>query len=401
MKINDETIRAHAIKNAISHKGKAIAEPVIAALFNEGLKKSDIKKYSKIIFPIIKEVNKLSLDQQKKEFQNFEKKISKRKIRVGLPELPNVKKSGVVMRIAPSASGPLHIGHAIIAGLNILYVKKHKGKFYVRIEDTNPENIDPKSYKIIKEDVKWLYDKSKILIQSERLDLYYKYAEKLIKKEKAYICTCDANKFREYSHKKENCPCRKLKVQENLDKWRKMLDKKTYKPGEAVLRFKSSMKSKNPAMRDFPLARINETPHPLQKKKYRVWPLMNLSVSVDDIELKMTHIIRGKDHKDNAKRQELIYSALGKKYPVSLFIGKIHFKGMSLSTREMREGINSGKYKAWDDKKLPTLISLRKQGYKAEAFLKFAEKISLGENDKIIPKKEYFTLLNSFNKKKP
>ena len=57
------------------------------------------------------------------------------------------------MRIAPSASGPLHIGHAIIAGLNILYVKKYKGKFYVRIEDTNPENIDPKSYKIIKEDV--------------------------------------------------------------------------------------------------------------------------------------------------------------------------------------------------------------------------------------------------------
>ena len=98
------------------------------------------------------------------------------------------------------------------------------------------------------------------------------------------------------------CNCRSLSVKENLERWKKMLDKKGYKTGEVVLRFKSSMQDSNPAMRDFPLARINETPHPLQKKKYRVWPLMNLAVTVDDIELKMTHVIRGKDHKDNAKR---------------------------------------------------------------------------------------------------
>jgi len=397
MKNLKSKVRAYAIKNAITHEGKAVPGPVIAALFNEGLKRSDMKKYGKSISEIIKEVNKLSLDEQKKEFENLKKDVSVRKIREGLPELPKAKKE-VVMRIAPSASGPLHIGHAIVAGLNILYVKKYGGKFYVRIEDTNPDNVDPKAYKLIEEDAKWLYNKSKIIIQSDRMDLYYKFAEQLIKKGKVYVCVCEADQFREYVSKKINCPCRKKSIKENLEDWKKMLDKKGFKPGEAVLRFKSDMKSKNPAMRDFPLVRINITPHPKQRKKYRVWPLMNLAVSADDIDQKMTHLIRGKDHRDNAKRQEMIYKALGKKYPWVSFIGRVHFKGMSLSSSGMRKGIQSKKYKGWDDKRLPTLVSLRKQGYKPEAFLKFAEKISLGENDKTIPKKEYFTLLDGFNK---
>jgi len=88
-----------------------------------------------------------------------------------------------------------------------------------------------------------------------------------------------------------------------------MLDKKGFKMGEAVLRFKSKegMKHKNPAMRDFPLARINETSHARQKNKYRVWPLMNLSVTVDDIEMKIDSYYSWKDHKDNAERQKMIY----------------------------------------------------------------------------------------------
>ncbi|MBU0893974.1 MAG: glutamate--tRNA ligase [Nanoarchaeota archaeon] len=396
--ISDKKIQAYALKNAITHEGKANPGPVISALFNEGLKKSDMKKYGKKINQAINQINELSLDEQKKEYEIAEKIVSRREIREGLPELPNTKKRKVIMRIAPSASGPLHVGHALVAGLNILYVKKYGGKFYVRIEDTNPENIDSKAYDLIKEDSKWLYKNSKIIIQSDRMNIYYKYSEQLIKKKVAYVCTCSGDTFREFVKEKKDCPCRKKNVKENIERWKKMLDENGFKQGEAVLRFKSNMKDKNPAMRDFPLARINTTPHLLQKKKYRVWPLMNLAVSSDDIDQKMTHVIRGKDHKDNAKRQEMIYKILGKKYPWTSFIGRVHFKGMELSTSQMRKGIQSGKYKGWDDKRLPTLISLKKQGYKPEAFLKFAEKISLGENDKIIDKKEYFTMLNNFNK---
>jgi glutamyl-tRNA synthetase len=197
---------------------------------------------------------------------------------------------------------------------------------------------------------------------------------------------------------KRNCPCRKFSTKENLERWKKMMDKHGYKPHEAVLRFKSDMKHKNPAMRDFPLARINETKHPLQGNKYRVWPLMNLVVTVDDIELKMTHIIRGKDHRDNAERQKMIYTVLDKKFPWTFFIGRLKFKDLILSKRKLNAAIKSGEFSGAEDERLPTLVSLKKRGYKPEAFAKFIEQRGLTEVDKVMDSKEFFQTLNNFNK---
>ena len=392
--------RAYALKNALAYEGRAQQGAVISSLFNEGLKKGEVKKFAKDISKIINEVNKLSIEEQEKEFKKLKTEVHERKIREGLSELPGAKKGKVVMRFAPSASGGLHVGHALTLALIYDYVKKYDGKLYVRIEDTNPNNVYKLAYKMIEEESKWLTDgKAKIIIQSNRMDLYYKYAEKLIKKNSAYVCTCSKEDFRKYVSEKKNCPCRKLNVKENLERWKKMLDKNGFSEGEAVLRFKSSMKDKNPAMRDFPLARINLTKHPRVGNKYRVWPLMNLAVTVDDIELKMTHIIRGKDHRDNAKRQKMIYKILGKKFPWVGFIGKIHFKNLELSTTKIREAIEKGKYKGWSDTRLPTVASLKKQGYKPQTFWKFAEQIGLSETDKTIDKQEFFKLLNAFNRR--
>ena len=393
--------RAYALKNALAYKGKAQQGAVISSLFNEGLKKEEVKKFVKDISKIVNEVNKLSLEEQEEEFSSLKKGVRVRKIREGLTELPGAKKGKVIMRFSPSASGPFHIGHAITGCLNYLYVKKYSGKFYVRIEDTNPDNIYKPAYKMIEQESKWLFDNTaKIIIQSERMNLYYKYAEQLIKKNSAYVCTCSGDQFREYVKERKNCGCRKLSVKENLGRWKNMLNKNGFKEGDAVLRFKSSggMKHKNPAMRDFPLARVNLTGHVLQKKKYRVWPLMNLAVTVDDIEMKMTHIIRAKEHRDNAQRQEMIYDVLGKKSPWVGFIGRIHFKDLELSTTKMRQAIEKKKFKGWDDKRLPTIASLKKQGYKPQAFWRFSEQVGLSESDKVIDKKEYFKLLDAFNK---
>ena len=398
MKDLEKKTRAYALKNALNHEGMAMQGPVISSLFNEGLKRNEVGKYAKKISEIILGINSLSIEEQKKEFEKLEKEVSERPEREGLEELPNAKK-GVVMRFAPSPSGPFHVGHALTFCLNLLYVKKYTGKLYLRIEDTNPENIYPKAYKMLEDEGRWLSDgKVRVMIQSERMEIYYNYAEKLINKKAVYVCTCSQEKFKKLADEKKNCPCRKLNVKENLERWNKMLDKKGYKEGDAVLRFKSNMKHKNPAMRDFPLARINLTKHPLQGNKYRVWPLMNLCVTVDDIEMKMTHIIRGKDHRDNAERQKMIYKTLGKKFPWTAFLGKIHFKDMELSMTKMREEIEKGKYKGWDDKRLPTIASLRKQGYKPQAFWKFAEQVGLSESDKVMDREDYFKLLSNFNK---
>jgi len=401
--MNKKTIKAYTLKNAIEHKGKAIAGSVIAGLFNHGLKKNKIKDIMKEVNDVLKQINKLSIDEQKKEFKGYEKIIRHRAEREGLPELPGAKKGKVVTRFAPSASGPMHLGHILTIGPNFLYVKKYGGKFYIRVEDTNPDNIYKPAYKMIKEESKWLCgNKIKIIIQSERMNLYYKYAEKLVNSRNAYVCDCDTERFRKLILRKEVCPCRKLSKEKQIKRWEKMLDKtnKGYKQGQAVLRFKSNLENKNPAMRDFPLARINTNPHPLQKKKYKVWPLMNLAVTVDDINLKITHIIRGKDHRDNAKRQKMIYKALGKskQYPWIGFIGRLHFKGLEMSTTKIKQGIEQGKFKGWDDQRLPTAISLKKQGYKPEAFWKFVEQKGISEVDKIIDKKDFFEVLDNFNR---
>ena len=395
--MNDKIIKAYALKNAIEHKGNANKNAVINSLFNEGLKKEDIPSIIPKLQLIINEINSISLEEQKKQFESLEKFIGKRKTREGLPELTDVKK-GVIMRFAPSPSGALHIGHALTASLSYLYVKKYNGKFYIRIEDTNPENIYPPAYKMIEKESKWLFENPIIIIQSKRMALYYKYIEKLLKKNAIYICTCSQEKFKKYVQDKKSCHCRNLSLKEQKERWKKMLDKNGYKEGEAVVRFKSGMELKNPAFRDFPLARINLSKHPLQKNKYRVWPLMNLAVTVDDIELKITNIIRAKDHRDNAEKQKLIFHALGKKYPESYFLGRIHLKDLELSSSQMRKDIESGKYKGWDDPRLPTIASLKKQGYKPSAFHALAEQIGLSEVDKTIDRKELFLLLKNFNK---
>ena len=398
--INKQIIKAYSLKNAFEHNGKASLSPIINSLFTEGLKKENVKHIIPELNKILNEINNLTLEKQKQEFEKLEYLIRHRKTREGLPDLPNAKLGRVITRIAPSPSGALHIGHVLAILPNFLYAKKYKGIFYLRIEDTNPENIYKPAYKMIEEEAKWLCkNKVKILIQSKRMKLYYKLAIILINKNKAYVCTCNQEKFKELLLKKQPCPCRELGKNEHMKRWGKMLD--NYKQGEAVLRFKSNLNDKNPAMRDFPLARINLTSHPLQKNKYRVWPLMNLAVTADDIEQKITHIIRGKDHKDNAKRQEMIYNALGKSsiYPWTAFIGRLHLKEIVLSSSKIRKDIEEGKYKGWSDPKLPTIASLKKQGYKQETFWKYAEERGISEADKIISQKDLYEILNNFNKK--
>jgi glutamyl-tRNA synthetase len=397
----EKKAKAYALKNALAHEGKAQQGAVISALFNEGLKKEEIPKHIKQISEITNEINKLSQAQQEKEYLGLQDLISERESREGLPELPNVPKTGVVMRYRPGPSGPLHIGHAMSNVVNSLYVKKYGGKFYVIIDDTDPSTCLIEAYTNIKTDCDWLFGNVfKYLNASDRMEIYYSYVEKLIKKNAAYVCTCDSEKFKEFVDKKENCPCRDYNKEENLVRWKKMLDNSGFNEGEAVLRFKSDMNNPNPAMRDFPLARINKHEHAIQKNKYRVWPLMNLSVTVDDIELGMTHVIRGKDHMDNAKRQKMIFEVLGKgdKFPWTYFMGRIKFTDLELSKRKIKAKIDSGEYEGFEDKKLPTLASLRKRGYTPEAFAKLAEQRGLTEVDKVMESKDLMNLLDEFNK---
>jgi len=398
--IDKKIIRAYALKNALEHGGKAVVGSVISGLFNHGLTKEGIREIMPIVQTVLREVNSISIAEQEKEFYLLKNLVGHRHERVGLPELEDVdKKKGVVMRFRPAPSGPLHIGHIIGNMLNSLYVEKYGGKFYVVVDDTDPKTSLKDAYKNIKRDCDWIFGNVyEYLNASDRIEIYYKYIRELIEKNFAYICTCSSESFKKLIDTKKSCSCRKLGVKDNLERWKKMLDRKGYVEGEAVVRFKSDINDSNPAMRDFPLARIDLHEHALQKNKYRVWPLMNLSVAVDDMELKMTHIIRGKDQMDNAKRQKMIFDVFKKPFPRVYFIGRIKFTDLVLSKRKITEKIKEGVFSGEEDEKLPTIVSLKKRGYTRDAFFKFVEQRGITEVDKVISGKDLFDVLDRFNK---
>jgi len=402
-----ELIRKFALKNAFDFNGNINDKVVLGAVLKEAPElRTKVPEILKEIQTQAKEITKLSKEQVQKELHKIDPELLKEKKeekREGLKELEGVeKKKGVIMRFAPSPSGPMHIGHAFTGGLTCLYVKKYGGKFILRIEDTNSDNIDSVAYEMLPKDAEWIFGNvTEVWIQSDRMKVYYDYAEKFIKLGSCYVCTCSQEEFKEYSEKMQDCPCRNLNPEENLKRWKKMFDKaKGYQEGEAVLRFKSSMQDKNPAMRDFPLVRINDSEHPRQKFKYRVWPLMNLCVTVDDIEAGMTHIIRAKDHADNAKRQEMMYKALGlgDKFPHTYFLGRYNFEGLEISCSKTRAKINAGEFTGWDDIRVPFLAALKRRGYQPGAFLKYTELVGLSPVDKTVPQEEFWKSINAFNR---
>lgn len=400
-----KVIEKFALQNSVKFEGRANVGAVIGKVLAEkpGLK-NNTKELAKQISKIIKEISKLSVDEQRAKLEQIAPELLEKKEHIHtLKELDGVDKSkGVIMRFAPSPSGPMHIGHAITGGLTSLYVKRYGGKFILRIEDTNSDNIYTPAYEMLPADAEWIFGNvTDVWIQSDRMGVYYSYVEKLLDLHSVYVCTCTQEKFKQHSTNKEDCPCRSFSVEENKLSWKKMFDKKLgFQEGEAVLRFKSGMHHPNPAMRDFPLVRINDSEHPRQGFKYRVWPLMNLCVTVDDIEAGMTHIIRAKEHADNAKRQELMYNALGlgKRFSKTYFLGRYNFEGLEVSCSKTKARINAGEFSGWDDIRLPFLAALKRRGYRSGAFLKYTELTGLSAVDKTVGADEFFKSINAFNK---
>jgi glutamyl-tRNA synthetase len=372
-----ELIRRIALLNAISYEGKARVQPVLGKVLAERPHlKEKVKRIAIVVAEIVEEVNRLSLGQQRKIVEGrwpealVEEKVEQK---IGLPPLPNIDKyKRVVTRFAPNPDCVLHLGSARAIVLCYEYAKMYDGLFYLRFEDTDPrlKRSALQFYDFIREDLRWLdceWDGE--FIQSDRLPLYYKHAQRILKDGNAYVCTCRPEDFREKVLAKESCLCRDLRPDENLVRWKCMLDG-TYKEGEAVVRVKTDLKHPNPAVRDWPALRIidpEQHPHPRVGSKYRVWPLYNFACGIDDHLMGVSHIIRGKEHLTNQRRQEYMYKHFEWKYPEAIHYGRLKIKGASLSKSKIVEGIRTGTFRDWDDPRLATFAALRKRGITPEA----------------------------------
>lgn len=240
----------------------------------------------------------------------------------------------VRVRIAPSPSGNLHIGTARTALFNYLFAKKNNGKYVLRIEDTD---LDRSSQAYIDN----IYDSLKALglnwdegpdvggpygpyQQSDRFDIYPKYAQKLIEMGYAYECFCtqeelDAEKEESIKNKKPHKysgKCRHLSEEEK-EKLRAEGRKPSIRfhvpEGETSYddMVKGHLHFDNSLIGDFVIMKSNGT------------PTYNFAVVIDDMEMKISHIIRGEDHISNTAKQIMIYNALGAEVPKFGHLGMI------------------------------------------------------------------------------
>jgi len=371
----ENDIRKFALLNAVEHNGKADEKSVLGKILasNPSLK-SSIKELIPLIKSVVEEVNRMDIEKQRKELMEiFPEALEKKKIveKKALPDLPDVT-GEVVMRLAPSPSGPLHIGHSRMAILNDEYVKRYGGKLILRIEDTNPLNVETYAYDMIKEDLDYLNVKiHEVVIQSDRFSVYYSYAKRLIEIGKAYITLCEEKEWRRLKVARKPCPDRDIDPSVHLERWENMLSGK-YGDREAVYVVKTDLNHPNPAIRDWAAFRIiRRAKHPRTGQKYIVYPLMNFSVAIDDHDLGLTHVLRGKDHLNNTYRQLYIFDYFNWKKPVYIHYGKVRIEGSILKTSLIKKGIKEGTFRGWDDVRLGTLRAMKKRGIDPDAIRKY------------------------------
>ncbi len=389
-----ELIRKIALLNAVKHSGKAEPGPVVGKILGEKPEyRNKAKELSTLISTVIKQVNRLSLDEQKDiVVEEWPESLVKEKTQEEkrLPPLPNVDKYGkVVTRFSPNPDCVLHLGSARAIVLCYDYAKLYNGKFILRFEDTDPKIKRPvlEFYDRIREDLAWLECKpDEIYIQSDRILIYYEHGERLIKDSNAYVCTCNPELFRKLILEQKPCPCRDCPPDEHLARWRRMLEGECLE-GEAVVRVKTDLNHPNPAVRDWPAMRVIDSekyPHPRVGSKYHAWPLYNLACGVDDHLLGITHIIRGKEHLTNQVRQEYMYSYLGWIYPEAIHYGRLRITGAYLSKSKIVQGMREGQFTGWDDPRLATFAALRRRGITPEAIKKMIVDIGPKTSDVIL-----------------
>ncbi len=275
---------------------------------------------------------------------------------------PNVR-----VRIAPSPTGNLHVGTARTALFNWLFAKKYNGRFILRIEDTDLERSDEKYTRNIFDSLKAIgldWDEGPDIggefgpyKQSERNEIYEKYAKKLLESGHAYYCYCTRD---ELENEKEQAKqekrdyiysgrCRRLSEDEAKNY--------TEQGRTPVIRF--TMPEKQLLFNDLVKGEINfdtSLTGDFVIMKSNNTPTYNFAVVIDDMEMQISHVIRGEDHISNTPRQIFIYEALGAQVPQFAHVGMILAPDRSKLSK--RHGATA-------------VSEFIEQGYLPEAFVNF------------------------------
>ncbi len=299
-------------------------------------------------------------------------------------------KGQVVTRFPPEPNGYLHLGHAKSICLNFGLARDFSGRCHLRFDDTNPETEDIEYVESIKADVKWLgFDwHEHLYFASDYFQQLYDWAELLIQKNKAYVCSLNEEELRRYrgdfTTPGQDSPYRSRSVEENLDLFRRMKAGE-FNEGDHVLRAKIDMKSPNMNMRDPLLYRIRKVPHHRTGNKWCLYPMYDYAHPLSDAIEQVTHSICTLEFQDHRPFYDWCIENLPTQgQPKQYEFARMNMTYLVMSKRKLLQLVKEKLVIGWDDPRMPTISGIRRRGYTPEAIHSFTKRIGVSKAESVI-----------------
>ncbi|CAL4322652.1 Glutamine--tRNA ligase [Buchnera aphidicola (Chaitophorus sp. 3695)] len=305
-------------------------------------------------------------------------------------DLKNKKYKKIHTRFPPEPNGFLHIGHAKSIYLNFEISKIYNGKCNLRFDDTNPNTASKIYVKSIKKDIKWMgyiWNKKSFYV-SQYFNKLYKYAQKLIKNNLAYVDKLSKKEIKEYrgtlKKKGQNSPYRNQTIEKNMKLFKDMKNGK-FQDGDLCLRAKINMNSANIVMRDPVLYRIKKKLHYRTKNKWCIYPTYDFSHCISDSIEKITHSLCSLEFLDNNQLYQWILRNLNiKKHAKQYEFSRLNLEYTILSKRKLKVLIEKKIVSGWNDPRMPTISGLRIRGYTPKSIKNFCKKIGVSKKNHLI-----------------
>ena len=304
-------------------------------------------------------------------------------------DLTEGKHSRVMTRFPPEPNGYLHIGHAKSVVLNFGIATDYQGGCNLRFDDTNPEKENILYAESIKADLEWLgYKWSNLYYASDYFPRLFDYAIDLIKQNKAYVDSLDAEQIRKFRGTLTEpgipSPHRDRSVEENLELFQRMRDGE-FPDGAHVLRAKIDMSSPNINMRDPVIYRIRHAEHWRTKDQWCIYPMYDYTHCISDALECITHSLCTLEFEDHRPLYDWILDQLDvPSHPQQIEFGRLNLDYTVMSKRLLNLLVVEGTVDGWDDPRLPTLSGLRRRGYTPAAIRDFCERIGVTKSDGVV-----------------
>ena len=279
-------------------------------------------------------------------------------------------------RFPPEPNGYLHIGHAKAFFIDFGMAEEYGGKCNLRFDDTNPAREETEYVESIQEDIRWLgFDwQDRLYYASDYLGQLWDWAVELIRKGKAYVCDLSADEVREtrgtLTHPGRESPYRSRSVEENLDLFERMR-RGEFPDGARTLRARIDMAAPNLNLRDPVMYRIIRTPHHRQGDKWCVYPTYDWAHGQSDSLERVTHSLCSFEFEDHRPLYDWFIRELGIFPSRQIEFARFNITYTVLSKRRLRELVEKGHVKGWDDPRMPTLSGLRRRGFTPESIRDF------------------------------